>query len=171
MALFKPVSLGHNSDNPNLIKNQIKYILRADKKVTYWDGYNFVMNDVESIIEQFYAVRKVYRRFNGIQMRHFVLSFSDYYEGYLNGYQAYMIGKLISQVFCEHYQIIFAVHEKPKQLHIHFLVNTVDIHDGSLFDLNKYTLQVIWSHVEFILRCPYLWGGTKKIKLYSPDDW
>ena len=171
MAIFKAVSLGDNPDNPNLITNQINYILRPDKNVRYWGGYNFMMTDVDSIIEQFYAVRKVFRRFNGIQMRHFVLSFSDYYEGKLTGYQAFCIGKYIAQIFLNYYQVIFAVHEKTGQLHIHFLVNTVDIHDGSLFDLNKYTLNNLCLQVQFILRCPYLWGSKKKIKLFSPDDW
>lgn len=171
MALFKSVNLGKNADHPDLIRNEINYILRTDKNVRRWGGYNVLLTDKESVIEQFYAVRQVYRRFNGIQVRHFVLAFSYEYEDDITPYQAYSIGYQIAEIFWHEHQIIFAVHEKPERLHIHFLVNAVNFCTGELLDLNGYVYNDIWRQVESILKMPHLWHGYRAVRLFGADDW
>lgn len=143
MAIFKHVDLRHNeldSKNPNLISNEIMYILNDFKmKHGYWGGYNFLrLMDVQDIIMQFNTPKNIYHKENYISIRHFVLSFSPEFDD-VTPYQAAQIADRIAEIFASEYQVIYAVHENTDNPHIHFLVNPINIHTGKLLNIGKAT--------------------------------
>ena len=165
MALFKLVDLGSNPEKQDLIAKEINYIYRPDKQVRFRGGYNvFMSQNVSEIITQFYAVRAVYGKYHGIQIRHFVLSFSSEYDN-VTPYQAWWIGYEICALFRANYQIVFAVHEETDNLHLHFILNTVDLYTGQPFDCGKATVRSLHQLVGDILSMPGLWCGRKSVRL------
>lgn len=173
MAIFKQVDLNHNgldSKSPNLISNEITYILNKFKMYHgYWGGYNFLMvPDVQNIVMQFNAPKKIYHKNNYISMRHFILSFSSEFDD-VTPYQAALIAERIALIFSHEYQVIYAIHENTDNLHIHFLVNPVNIYTGKLLNISKATYKNLLLDVHVILQCQSQNGRHKPIKLRNLD--
>ena len=177
MAVFKIVEWnkeinGLDKYDSELISKLIHYILRADKNVRYWGVNHLLLSNVETMIDQFYIVQEVYHKYNIIQARHFVLSFHDEYDA-ITPNQANRIGELICQDLFPEYQTIYAVHEKGSKkygdynVHVHFVINTVNINTGKQYPHSKIVFQELLYHVAQLLRMPYLWGGSRSIKLLS----
>lgn len=168
MALLKYVDLNKNpagAKNPELISREIHYILNPFKiPHNYWGGYNFILSNVDDVIMQFYAVKNVYKKENYVQLRHFVLSFAPDYDK-VDYYQAYSIAYEICGLFYPDYQIIFAVHEDRDYVHIHFLINTIDLYTGKTIHMDKGFYKRLHYKIRIILLCPALWHGRNKVLL------
>lgn len=174
MAIFKSVDAardGLDAYSQELIRNRIRYILQAEKiPGGYVDGCNFLMTDVDDIIMQFYLPKRVYHKKNYVQIKHYVLSFSPEYDE-VTPRQAYFIGCNIVELFREGgYQVIFAVHEDREYLHIHFLVNPVNLYNGNLLDFGKQGFRGLLIKVQDILDMPHIWCGKQPVKLMRPED-
>ncbi len=169
MAILKIVALDHkNLDprNPLLIRNELQYILRAkgDNQITvkYYGGRNFLFGAPSDIITQFYAVRNVFHKSPNIQARPFVLSFGE--EEHVYPFQANYIAQNICEEFVD-YQILYAVHEDSSHLHIHFLINSVNIYDGKMLNFGKQTITRIEYFFRQILQMPTIWCGERPLNL------
>ncbi len=169
MAILKCVNLGNNSDNPELIRNLIHYILKPSKQVRYWGGCNFLVTNEENVIQQFYVVRKIHHHEGDIQARHFVLSFASESDD-VNAYQAYRIAHEICVFFQNEYQVAFAVHENTENIHIHFVINTTNLLTGRSLNLSNWLLERLYDNVEMVLKIPALWHGKNKVYLLPRED-
>ena len=164
MAYFKIVPPGDDGAKQDLIEKEIHYILKPQKHVRYYGGYNVLITDnVEDMIDQFYGARSAFGKYHGIQVRHFVLSFSAEYDK-VHAYHAYLIGHEVCKLF-QDYQAVYAVHEETENLHIHFIVGTVNLRTGMAFDAGANTLRYLHSQVGEILQLPGLWLGEKPVRL------
>ena len=119
------------------------------------------------MINQFYAVRHVSGKYRGIQIRHYILSFSAEYDK-VTAYQAYRIGDEIAKIFRADHQVLFAVHEEKDNLHIHFLVNTIDLHTGRALNNGKTFLRNLLQQISYILALPSTWSGKTPVRLMAP---
>lgn len=169
MAIFKQVESGNNPSPyaENYIASKIAYILRPEAILSnYWGGYGFVKGNINEVIQQFYTVRDLYHKSNYIPLRHFILSFDPFYEYDITPFQAYHIGKEICKIFANaQYQVIFSVHEDKSHLHIHILLNTVDLTNGTLYNCDMYNFHAIREHISFILKTYHLWYGSHPLSL------
>lgn len=164
MAYFKIVPPGNDGTKQDLIEKEIHYILKPQKHVRYYGGYNvLITNNSEDLIDQFHGARSAFGKFHGIQVRHFVLSFSAEYDK-VHAFHAYLIGHEVCKLF-QDYQAVYAVHEETEKLHIHFIVGTVNLRTGMAFDAGANTLRYLHSQVGEILRMPGLWLGEKTVRL------
>ena len=164
MAYFKIVPPGDDGAKQDLIEKEIHYILKPQKHVRYYGGYNVLITDnIEDMIDQFHGARSAFGKYHGIQVRHFLLSFSAEYDK-VHAYHVHLIGREVSKLFLD-YQVIFAGHEETENLHIHFIVGTVNLRTGMAFDAGANTLRYLHSQVGEILRMSGLWLGEKQVRL------
>lgn len=162
MAIFKEISLGADARRQDLIITEINYVLNRNRHIIhYFGGYNILMGSIRDMIDQFYAVRHVFGKYHEIPIRHYMLSFSSEYDE-ATPYNAYRIGDQVAKLFRADYQVLFAVHEEKQHPHIHFLVNTADIHDGRTISVSLKQLQ---DQIGYILALPSLWSGKRPIQL------
>ena len=70
-------------------------------------------------------------------------------------------------MFRAEYQVIFSVHEETKNLHIHFLVNAINIHTGKALNNGPNILKDIQIKISYILAMPAAWSGTKQLRLVN----
>lgn len=169
MAVFKLADPGKNVYDENYIAEKIQYILQPQKILSnYWGGFFFLKSSVENVIKQFYIVRNIYHRKDYIPLRHYIISFDGLWEYEITPFQAKCIAHWICLEFanCMH-QVIYAVHEDTSNLHIHILLNTVNIANGSLFDNNIPAFYGIRDTVDYVLKNYLLWLGEKPLKLFS----
>ena len=167
MAIFTQVKPGSDLYTEDYIATKISYILLPEPILShYWGGYGFVKGTLQEVTEQFYIVRNLYHKSNYIPLRHFVLSFDPYYEYDITPFQAYHIAKKVCKIFADaQYQVIFSVHENNSHLHVHILVNTIDLTNGMLYNCDMHNFYAIRGHVKFVLQSYRLWYGEHPVRL------
>lgn len=82
----------------------------------------------EDIAASMNSVAMHFKKESGVQLRHFVLSFSP--EELDDPIIVYQIAYSIATFIGQEYQVIFAVHENTPNLHIHFMFNSISYVDG-----------------------------------------
>ncbi len=130
--------------NNDAIDKTINYIFDNKKMPNRISGsVGTHVHNKDLIIKQFYKVQKIHRNLTGKRVIHFVLSFSiEEMEIISSHYQ--QIGYQLLDYFNDEYQIVFALHEKPNQFHIHFVMNPVNIYTGNKCRLQKKDFHQLW---------------------------
>ena len=153
----------------DVIKGEIDYIMRSDKIIhNICGGHNFVMGTPAEIHMQFMALTRWYNRDYHVPVRHLILSLDpySYIEDSVTPYQLAMI----ADRFCQHefgyeHQVLYAVHEDSKSLHVHILVNTVGLYnEGRLLRWDYSKKAEIYEWLSMILKMPYYWKGNHPIE-------
>ena len=126
MALFKQLNGKDRYHDFSAREDVINYILRPDKTMSGCIGW--VNVDMRNPAASMAQVAKFYGKENGIQLRHFVLSFCQ--EEVDDPDVANEIAQQIAYFISQEYQTIYAVHEDTDQLHVHFVYNPVSYLDG-----------------------------------------
>ena len=95
-----------------------------------------------------------------------IFPFDPYYEYDITPFQAYHIAKKVCKIFADaQYQVIFSIHENNSHLHIHILVNTIDLTNGMLYNCDMHNFYAIRGHVKFVLQSYRLWYGNHPLRL------
>ena len=82
----------------------------------------------EDIVESMNDVAARFQKTNGVQLRHFVLSFSP--DELDCPKCVFDFACYVAEFIGQEYQVIFAVHENTANLHIHFMFNSISYRDG-----------------------------------------
>lgn len=126
MAIIKTKNGKGNYKNENAKELVLNYILNPYKTPHNYIGG--VAVDMTSPAESMMYVSKQFKKENGVQLRHFILSFSP--EELTNPEIAYCIGLKVVRELGKEYQAVFAVHENAVNIHIHIICNSVSYIDG-----------------------------------------
>lgn len=129
--------------NKSSISNLINYALgvkktyikneNTEEKVHYCDSNCVNIYIPRKAAEQMKAVKKFFKKTDGRQACHYMLSFDKTVK---DPKKVYEIGLEIMYTFFNEYQTIFAVHENTDNLHIHFVFNSVSYVTGKKWSLN-----------------------------------
>ena len=78
---------------------------------------------------QMMLVKKAFHKTRGLQLKHFVISFTNNEVGVLDFDDLLNLGFQIGILFQE-YQMIYNIHLDSEHVHLHFIMNTVSFLDG-----------------------------------------
>lgn len=141
-CIVKVINNGY--EHPLALKGLIKYIL-TDKdtkgNTRYYDGCYINPENVE---REMMDVKQYFRKTQGRQARHFIVSFDDYV---CMGRQADHLARQICEYYYNTFQIMYSVHEDTDNYHIHFVMNTVSWVDGHMFSEGPAELQQFKNYV------------------------
>lgn len=142
MAMLKILNCAGKYHDIGARENVAGYIFNPVKMVHgFCGGVAVTENFVECMNEV--AVR--FKKTKGIQLRHFVLSFSP--EELDDPEVVYEIACHVARFIGRDYQIVFAVHENTDNLHIHFMQNSVSYTTGHKYNGSK---KEYYSFVNFL---------------------
>ena len=113
--------------NEDALENVIGYILRLNKPALA-DGYGCYMTNSYDIAYQFYKVQQIYHKQGRKQVVHMVVTIDQYL---LSVTDVKELAYMILGYFGGSRQIVFAVHDDKRNLHIHFAINTVAFTNGN----------------------------------------
>lgn len=116
---------------------------------------------------QMSMVKNAYHKTEGVQLKHFIVSFSNTEFGYLDFDELMNIGLEVCRVFVE-YQIAFSIHLDSGNVHMHFVMNTVSFLDG-----HKYAAGLVkFNEVRILLQemLPQFRSGLFQSRKYSIGD-
>lgn len=104
----------------------------------------------EIAAEAMQAVTRAYHKEDGVKLRHSILSFDP--NERISFQEARVIAEQVMDFFADDYQILAAIHENQDNLHIHFLMNVVNYHDGSKYRGTKKNYYNNLKHVQNVTR-------------------
>lgn len=136
MAIFKIIN--ENYPTTSDMENLISYVIRPNKAlyVGIPNLYAMQPNPASDICTQMLQVKNLYSKNSGKQLIHFVISLSGYsfdYESRMTPEQLHFISSLFANDICEAgYQCLYAIH-KTSNLHVHFVLNSVNWKTGEKF--------------------------------------
>ena len=118
--------------DPGIVEDDaLRQVLSYAEDETKTDERFFVSGincDADEAIEEFVETKKHYRKTDGIQAYHAVLSFKP---GEITPQQCHAIGMEFAQrAWGGRYQVVVTTHLNAKHLHCHFIVNSVSLVDG-----------------------------------------
>lgn len=135
--------------NYDSVENAINYICNPFKTPSgYIGGLSVIPTSPGDIITQFKAVKEIFHKEDGKQIRHFVVSFSPYQQ--LMEEKLFEMAMMIAGYYAESYQIVFAIHEDRIYQHIHFVMNTVSFRDGKKHDFDRTDYYGFMNHVAIV---------------------
>lgn len=76
-------------------------------------------------------LKEQYEKTEGRQVRHYILAF-DKVENIMSS-AALRIGWKVAEYFAQEYQVVYSVHTDTENIHIHFIINTVNTITGAKF--------------------------------------
>lgn len=107
----------------------------------------------EMMIQQMIAVKKMFHKEEGRQLRHIIVSFEK--EWNVDPQTALYIAYDIARYYSNRYQICFGVHQNTDDIHIHFVMNTVSFIDGKMYSGAFLELQQLKTHVSEVVHRYY----------------
>lgn len=134
---------------------------KEDEKKRFIGGLGVNPYHSEMMIQQMLAVKKIFHKEEGRQLRHIIVSFEK--EWNVDPQTALYIAYGIAQYYSNRYQICFGVHQSTDNLHIHFVMNTVSFIDGRMYSGAFRELEQFKTHVSEVINRYYpQYGGGKR---------
>lgn len=137
MGILKIVNRNYSTSNEDasfvnaMDETMIAYIMNPEKTKGLIFGFNTLLSSPADMAEQFIIVRKIFHKEDGRLLRHFIISFAE--DEIIDEKRAFYYGITAANYYANKYQIVFGIHQDTKNIHIHFLMNTVSYVDGSKF--------------------------------------
>lgn len=121
--IIKQINKRYNSEKA--IQNVLGYIVRDKEKgreIRYWKAFGASRKNIGKVRRQFIKIQELAGKDNGKRIRHMVIIFPPE----VNNLAPILIAADAVALFLyRNYQVVYGVHEKKKQLHIHFAFNPV----------------------------------------------
>lgn len=112
-------------DSEQAIENVLNYIVRDKNKgheIRYWKAFGASRKNIGKACLQFITVQKLAGKDRGKRVRHMVIVFPQEVD---NIGQVLPVADAVALFLFRNYQVVYGVHEKKEQLHIHFAFNPV----------------------------------------------
>lgn len=110
------------------VENVTKYVISGSKTGGCIGGQGVFLNDPAGYM---WTVKDYYLQDSGKMVEHFILSFDINEE--IDTEDAYWLGYSICGLYPDH-QLVFGVHMNTDNLHIHWVMNTVNLRTGKKFN-------------------------------------
>lgn len=116
-------------------------------------GYLTTRNlDEDNIADDMYQLTEHFGKLKGTRIRHMVLSFDKKLESHITAEIAYVVADAVCNYYSEDYQIFAAVHEEKPHIHIHVIMNTVNITTGKKYKGKKKDYYRFQTYLKKVLK-------------------
>ena len=123
-------------DKPRDLQNLLHYAM-TDKQTGSWCQYTGGINTAPMYaLDEMMYVKRFFRKTEGRQLRHIIVSPDTQYYFRLTPQDLYFLALRIGTYYSSRYQIVFGVHTDTRNIHIHFIMNTVSYVDGMMYSGN-----------------------------------
>ena len=148
--------------NPRTLFGIIRYVKDTGKTIPLlMDGFNI---DPETAFEEMDFTQRIWNKTGGRQYKQFIFSFDS--DVVLSRNTLMEIGRKIGAYYAVEYQILMVMHFNTANIHIHYILNTVNIFTGKKFSMTKRDMYNYKLYINQILQ-QY---GLPLIALYTKDD-
>lgn len=150
MAIYKVVSPKGKYKDKNVYEDAIAYVVnphKAKSKQICLQG----LSSVELAASEMSELARHFGKERGTRIRHSVLSFEKGED--LSPYEAGKIAVKLAEYYAQQgYQVLTAVHEDKPTVHIHMLMNTVNLWDGHKYEGKKKDYYKFQNYMKTVLK-------------------
>lgn len=151
MPVFKAINKHYNTQDD--LWNLVNYVIADNHCIDkVYGAQGIIKSQTDNMYQQMVYVKKYFRKENGRQALHYVLSFSKEEEHYIGIQEALEIGYKVANYFCG-WQVVFGVHTNTGHLHLHFVVNNTSYENGKSFSIGLRELSQIQAISNNIVEC------------------
>ena len=121
--------------DPESIVNVFYYIMQNPKCHGNFYIYNLVQGTPYDYANQFMTVKKYFLQNHGSMLNHMIISFCDWANLTVDD-----IKFIADRIICYlpgSYQLAYAIHTDTDNLHIHFILNNIDLETGKRVNNDK----------------------------------
>lgn len=123
--IIKQINKQYNSEKA--IQNVLEYIVRdkdmqGGQEIRYWKAFGAARQNIKQVCRQFIKIQKLAGKDSKKRIRHIVIVFPPSVDDIR---QALVVAEAVALYLFKDYQVIYGIHEKADQLHIHFALNPV----------------------------------------------
>lgn len=154
MGILKIANNSGKYHDANSNYDLIHYIANPYKTIHGLYGGLAVSNNPLHAVLQMYMLRNAWGKFDCVQIRHMILSFSENELSVNNPEHVKLLNQIAIQTaayYSSAYQIFYGIHENTNQLHIHFAMNMLNYHTGMQYSGKKKDLYGFLSHINNVL--------------------
>ncbi len=157
MSYFKIVD-----ENPRTLFGIIRYV-KDDGKTTLQLMCGFGV-DPETAFEEMDFTKRIWNQIDGRQYKQFIFSFDS--DIVLPTETLMEIGRKIGTYYAAEYQILMVIHFNTANIHIHYILNTVNVFTGKKFSMTRRDMYNYKLYINQILQQYDL----PLIELYTKDN-
>ena len=129
MAILKLIN--NSYDDEQALRNLCAYITNPETNHGLCAGRGI---DPPRVYEDICNAQSLWQKTSGRRAYHLVLSFAAGEP--FDTDDAMQLAFKMSSFFFPAFQVLYAVHDKPQQLHIHFMINPVSLQNGKKLQLS-----------------------------------
>ena len=148
MAILKTANGKGKYMDLNSKEDVINYILNPQK--TPSKCYGCTVGEIDEIAKRMMETSAKFHKENGVQIRHFVISFHPYELS-----DPYVANEIAQQIICylgNTYEAMYGVHEDEEHIHIHIAMNSVSYIDESRYYGRKKEFYCLLNDISEILK-------------------
>lgn len=154
-------------DTEKALRNVFNYIVREKNceektEVGYWRAFGSSGKNIKKAARQFIQIQKIAGKASRKRIRHIFISLPGYVD---DANVAKIIAEEVAGFIFEKYQVVYAVHEKEGNLHIHFAVNPVSYVDYYKWHMSCKEFQEWKEKVTGIVKKCLAESGYRSIEL------
>lgn len=124
------------------VKSAIDYITKKEKTTPELTSYyGCTRGSTETVAKEFELTREAYGKNNNVLSHHLIQSFS--HNDNITPEKAHQLAKEFVEKCLSNYQVVFATHTDGKNIHTHYIINSVSHLDGKKFYSNKRTINML----------------------------
>lgn len=147
MPVFKLLNTKGKYYDQDARRDVLRYVIDSAKAPHYVGGYNV---NLDYPAESMNEVAKQFGKTNGVQLRHYVISFTR--MDTKDASVANCIAEWVADYFVPDYQVVYAVHEDSSYLNIHIVVNSISCVDGHRFSMRPQQYNAFKNYVALVMR-------------------
>lgn len=161
--LLKIVSPTGKYKDASTYDDVLGYVLNPNKVKT---GHQLHFNvSIHHPAEDMRCLAEKFKKTKGTKVRHMVLSFHPKKEVYITHQKALDIAGSVCDYYADEYQLVAAVHRDGGCVHVHIIMNTVNMETGRKYAGKKKEWHEFLRHIKEVIR-PY---GLRLQLEYEPS--
>lgn len=144
--------------NPDAVEKVIRYIFRKNgrkknkvlpSEFDIFGSIGTYHKNILGIIDDFTKTKEIFGKTDGVQIKHMIISFNKPPKLTPKKLEKFVIKTL--KYYSKKYQVVYAVHEDTKNLHIHVAINSVSIY-GDKFSMRAEDMRAFKEKTEKIFK-------------------
>lgn len=148
-------------ENPRTLYGIIEYV-KDNKKTESSLCFGYGVNP-RYAYQEMQFVKIAYQQEDRRQYKQIIVSFEDSDRERLNNENLFFICKKIAAYYSANFQVLAVVHLNKHNIHVHFIINSVDAYTGRKFISSPIDLYTFKKHVNTVLQ-EY---GLSSVRMYA----
>ena len=160
MCIVKVVN--EKYERENCLKNLINYAIHSSHcKCGLYGATGMLVGSVMEMADSMKSVKKDFKKMEGRQLLHLIVSFDNGGESWVTPQIAYEIGYRFAATYLVGKQVVFGVHDNENNVHIHFVINSVCYDTGLKYGIAFGEPEVMRHRIEDMIEKYYLKRGIE----------